>query len=179
VRTILGTFGDESIMRLYGLKQSVCLLTLFLFACLGDYYFTNVSRTITNVVVKQLIMFAGISVLFFIFNQFIYNFAKKEKDFMKHRIWKKMFFIVLMVMLMSFILFIILFFGTPLEAFINAQPWIMFLAGFYFLFLINLFVLSVVHNLVESSIKVERKLFITWIGSSLLAGSAFFLFPSF
>jgi hypothetical protein len=72
-----------------------------------------------------------------------------------------------------------LFFGTSLDAIINEHIWIMFLVVYYFLFLFNLFVLSVVHILAVPSIKVERKLFITWLGSSLIAAMILFMFPSF
>ncbi|RIW32010.1 hypothetical protein D3H55_14110 [Bacillus salacetis] len=161
------------------MRQMVCILALFLLAYTGNYYFTNVSSTIEQTAIKQLVIFIGISVLFCIFNRMIYHFAKKEKGFMVHRIWYKMYIIILLILMISFVLFIILFFGTSLQALINAHTWIMFLVVYYFLFWINLFVLSLIHILTEPTIKTERKLFFTWIGSSLLAGSVLFLFPAF
>lgn len=166
-------------MKFYVIKQFVGILILLLIAIIVNYYIQNVNVDIESVVLKQLIMFVTISILLFVCNQLIYNYAKKEEEFMKHKIWDKMFIIILGWLMISFIVFILLFFTTPLGDLISLHPWTLFSAVYYFLFVINLFVLSIVHIAVDNSIKLEKKLLITWASSSLLVAIIFFLLPSF
>ena len=166
-------------MKFYAFKQFVSILILLLIAFIVDYYIQNVNVDIESVVLKQLFMFITISILLFVCNQLIYNYAKKEEEFMKHKIWNKMFIIILGWLMISFIVFILLFFTTPLGDLISLHPWIMFIVVYYFLFIINLFVLSIVHIVVDISMKLEKKLLITWASSSLLVAIIFFLLPSF
>lgn len=132
-----------------------------------------------SVVMKQLIIFIAISILLFICNQLIYNYAKREEGFMQHKVWDKMFIIILIWLMISFILFIFLFFTTPLEDLITSYTWIMFIVAYYFLFFINLLTLSIVHIIVDKSMKVEKKLLVTWASSSLLVALTLFVLPSF
>ena len=66
-------------MKSYAIKQFVCVLTLFLFAFIANYYIREVNLDIESVVQKQLIMFISVSILLFVCNQLIYNYAKKAK----------------------------------------------------------------------------------------------------
>lgn len=166
-------------MKSYVFKQFLCIIVLFLFAFIGDYYFQNVNMGIENVTLKQVIMFVAISILLFVCNQLIYNYAKREEGFMQHKVWNKMFIVILIWLIISFVVFIFLFFATPLEDLITSYTWIMFIVAYYFLFFINLFVLSLVHIIVDTSMKVEKKLLITWASSSLLIAIILFVFPSF
>lgn len=166
-------------MKYYGIKQFVSVLTLILFTFIADYYFREVNVGIESVTLKQLIMFIGISILLFICNQLIYNYAKKAEGFMQHKVWNKMFIIILIWLMISFVVFIFLFFATPLEDLITSYTWIMFIVAYYFLFFINLLVLSIVHIVVDNSVKVEKKLLITWASSSLLVALTLFVLPSF
>ena len=155
-------------MKSYAFKQFLCIIVLFIFAFIVDYYFQNVNMGIESVTLKQVIMFVAISILLFVCNQLIYNYAKREKGFMQHKVWNKMFIVILIWLIISFVVFIFLFFATPLEDLITSYTWIMFIVAYYFLFFINLFVLSLVHIIVDTSMKVEKKLLITWASSSLL-----------
>lgn len=74
-------------MKSYVFKQFLCIIVLFLFAFIGDYYFQNVNMGIENVTLKQVIMFVAISILLFVCNQLIYNYAKREEGFMQHKVW--------------------------------------------------------------------------------------------
>lgn len=165
-------------MKFYAFKQFLSILTLFLIAFIVDYYIQNEIMDIESIVLKQLIMFIVISILLFVCNQLIYNYAKKEEEFMQHKIWNKMFIIILGWLMISFIVFILLFFTTPLEDLISSHTWIMFIVVYYFLFVINLFVLSIVHIIVDTSMKLEKKILITWASSSLLVAVIVFLVPS-
>jgi len=166
-------------VKSYIFKQFSCILILLLFAFIADYYFQNVKLDIESVALKQVIMFVAISILLFVCNQIIYNYAKKEDGFMQHKVWNKMFIVILIWLLISFVIFIFLFFTTPLEELISSFTWIVFIIAYYFLFFTNLFVLSIVHIVVDSSMKVEKKLLITWASSSLLVATILFVLPSF
>ena len=166
----------ENIVKSHVFKQFVGIITLFLFAFIVDYYILYIEIF----VLKQLIMSIAISILLFVFNQLIYNYAKKNEDrLLQHKIWNKMFVLILMLLMISFVVFILLFFMTPLDVLISSQTWIMFIIVYYFLFFINLFVLSIVHKVVNSSMKIEKKLLITWASSSLLVAFILFILPSF
>lgn len=166
-------------MKNYYFKQLSCILFLFLFAFIADYYIKYVNVDIDSVVMKQLIMFIAISILFFVFNQLIYNYATKKKGFMQHRVWHKMFIVILIWLMISFVVFIFVFFATPLQDLIASHPWIMFIVAYYFLYFLNLLVLSIVHITIDTSVKLERKLLITWASSSLLIAIIIFMLPSF
>lgn len=97
---------------------------------------------------------------------------------MRHKIWDKMFVIILILLAISMLIFITTFFTTPLESLISSQPWIMFFVTYYFLFLINLFVLSLIHKVMPKQMTIRRKLMITWAGSSLLVALILFSFPT-
>lgn len=164
-------------MKLYAFKQSVSVLILVLLAFAVDYYSQNVS--IENVVLKQLIMFITISIILLVCNELLYNYAKKEETFMQHKIWNKMFIIILGWLMISFTLFILLFFTTPLGDLISGHAWIMLIVVYYFLFFMNLFVLSIVHIAVTHPMEIEKKIVITWASSSLLVAVILFLVPGF
>ncbi|WP_453989774.1 hypothetical protein [Bacillus nitroreducens] len=166
-------------MKYYAVKQIVTVLTLILITLIADYYFREVNIRIESVVLKQLIIFIGISILLFICNQMIYNYAKKVEGFMQHKIWNKMFSILFVWLMISFVLFVFLFFATPLEDFISSHTWMMFIVAYYFLFFINLLILSIVHKIVDRSVKVEKKIAITWASSSLFVALILFALPSF
>lgn len=154
------------------------LIFLLLFAVVADFNIVNSVLTMENTALKQLVVFVSITMILFVCNQLLYNYAQKEKQFMQHPIWNKMFIILLVWLMISFVVFLLLFFLTPLEDLINQYAWIMFLVVYYFLFFTNLFVLSIVHRMLDSSVKVEKKLLITWISSSLVIAIFLFVLPS-
>ncbi|WP_404447854.1 hypothetical protein LG307_02860 [Sutcliffiella horikoshii] len=155
-------------MKNYWLKQSLVILLLVLFAFIANFNLVNPYLTMESTLLKQLAILVSISLILFACNQLLYNYAKYKKQFIQHPLGNKMSIILLVWLMISFVLFIVLFFITPLEDLLNQHAWLMFMVIYYFLFFINLFILSIVHKVMDSSVKVEKKLVITWIGSSLL-----------
>lgn len=165
-------------MKKYWLKQSLVILLLVLFAFIANFNLVNPFLTMESALLKQLIVLVSISLILFACNQLLYNYAKYKKHFMQHPAWNKMSIILLVWLMISFVLFIVLFFITPLQSILNEYAWLMFIVIYYFLFFINLFILSIVHNKVmDSSVKVEKKLVVTWICSSLLIAITLFMLP--
>lgn len=166
--------------KFYILKQSIPIFMLILFTFAADRYISIVYFELSDAGIQQLILFIAVAFIFFIYNQLIFNYAeKKPNKFMRHKIWDKMFVIFLILLAISMLIFIIAFFTTPMESLISTQPWIMFFVMYYFLFLINLFVLSLIHKVMQKQMTIRKKLMITWAGSSLLVALILFSFPTF
>ena len=140
---------------------------------------SNSSITINNNIVKQLIFVIVISVILFTFNQLFYNFAKINSNFMKHSIWGKMHVIIFFWLLISFTIFIILFVTTRLPDIIQNKLWVLYLIIYYFLFFMNIMILSIVNVFVLKTTDVKRKLITTWLISTLLVALIIFFIPSF
>lgn len=165
----------EGLMKFYWLKQSLVILFLVLFAFIANFNLVNPYSTMENTLLKQVVVLASVSLILFACNQLLYNYAQNKKQFMQHPIWDKMFIILLVWLIFSFILFIVLFLFTPFQNLLSQHAWLMFLVVYYFLFFINLFILSIIHKVGDSTVKVEKKLVITWISSSLLIAIIFLM----
>ncbi|NLP52482.1 hypothetical protein [Bacillus sp. RO1] len=165
-------------MKFYWLKQSLVILFLVLFAFISNFNLVNPYLTMENPFLKQLLVLVSVSLILFACNQLLYNHAKMKKEFMQHPLWDKMFIIILVWLMISFVLFIVLFFFKPLQDLLSQHAWLMFLVVYYFLFFTNLFILSIVHKVMDSSVKVEKKLVITWTSSTLLIAITLFVLPS-
>jgi hypothetical protein len=166
-------------LKSYVLRQLFYILFLIFFACTVDYYIRNIYVGINSTIIKQLTLFVAISIILYICNQLVYNYAKEEESFMQHKIWRKMFIVIFAWTMISFLLFIFLYFVTPLEDFIAIHPWIIIIISYYFLFFYNLFVLSLVHIFVDTSVRMDKKISLTWVCSTLLIAIILFVIPSF
>lgn len=166
--------------KFYLLKQCTGIFVFILFSFIADYYVKNIYFSINDAGLQQLMMFTAIAFILFICNLFIFNYAEENpKKFMQHKVWEKMFIFILILLAISILIFITVFFIPPLQSFISSQSWIMLIVIFYFLFLINLFVLSIIHKIVQDSMVIRRKIVITWASSSLLVALILFVLPTF
>lgn len=164
----------------YIIKQLIGILMLVFFAFVADYYVKNIYINIQNLALQQLIMVVATSLVLLVCNQMVLNYAKENADkFMQHNIWDKMFIVILLFMVISFVVFLVLFFTTPLESFISSRQWLLFIVIYYFLFFMNLFTLSIVHKVVDRSMSYERKIVITWASATLFIALIVFVLPNF
>lgn len=166
-------------MKIYWVKQLFIITFLFILALVIDMYMKNSLFSIDKNILKQTILLVIIAVILFACNQLLYNFAKINSKFMQHSIWNKMYIVILILLLISFSMFIILFTVTPFSNLLQNQIWIMYIIVYYFLFFINLLMLSIIHILVPREVKVERKIMLTWITSTLSIALIIFFIPSF
>ncbi|REB05587.1 hypothetical protein DVB69_15070 [Sporosarcina sp. BI001-red] len=164
-------------MITYYMKQLISIIFLVLCAIVSDYYLQNDVNGIENMKSPQLVIIIASSIVLFVCNHLLYNYGKKHSSFMKHKIWSKMFSIIFIWLMISLVSFILLFTLTPVGEIFTAYPWLVFIVVFYFLFFMNLFVLSIVHKAVESTAKLERKLVITWITSTFSIALILLLVP--
>lgn len=149
-------------MKKYLLKQLVIIVILFVLSFMIHIYMkkTNSLLSVENIVSKQTIILIILSVILLIYNLLLYNFANINSNFMKHRIWRKMHILILVWLIISFLIFVILFSTT---SFIQNHLWTIYIIIYYFLFFINLLVLSIVNNLISKNIVIKKKLTLTWI----------------
>ena len=168
--------GDITVITYY-MKQLISIVFLFLCVIVSDYYLRNDVNGIENMKSSQLVIIIASSIVLFVCNHLLYNYGKAHSAFMQHKIWSKMFVFILIWLMISFVGFILLFTVTPTEEIFTAYPWLMFLVVFYFLFFVNLFVLSIVHKAIEPTAKLERKLVITWITSTFSIALILLLVP--
>lgn len=167
------------IIKTYWIKQFIVIAFLIVLAFVIDLYMNNSPIAINNNIIKQLIFVIVISIILFALNQLIYNFAKINSDFMQHRIWNKMHIIIFIWLIISFTIFIILFVTTPLPDIIQNQLWVLYLIIYYFLFFMNVMILSIVNISVSKTTDVKRKIITTWLISTLVVALILFFIPSF
>ena len=120
-------------MKKYLLKQLVIIVILFVLSFMIHIYMkkTNSLLSVENIVSKQTIILIILSVILLIYNLLLYNFANINSNFMKHRIWRKMHILILVWLIISFLIFVILFSTT---SFIQNHLWTIYIIIYYFLF---------------------------------------------
>jgi hypothetical protein len=165
-------------MKFYWLKQFAAIGFLVVLAFVADLNM-NKPFTINDPIIKQTILFLGIAAVLFACTQLLFNYSKVHSDFMKHPIWRRMYMIIAVWLFISFILFIIVFTLTPLGNGMQIQKWSIYIVSYYFLFFINLLVLSIVHRFFPAIRPVEKKLTVTWLASTALIAVIVFFAPSF
>lgn len=131
---------------------------------------TNSLITIDSIFIKKMSFLFLCTIIFFTCNLLLYNFSQANSNFMEHPIWRKMFFILFVLLIASFTLFIILFVTTSFSDIIQNQLWMMYIIIYYFAFFLNLFILSIIHVLFLKKLNSKEKIIITWLVSSILIG---------
>lgn len=108
---------------------------------------------------------------------FLIFHSKKSDRFLSHPLWNKMGGLIVLVFALSAVLIISAFVFTSLTDFITTNRWLLYGIVYYFLFLANLFVLSIVHK-VKKHVSTETKIELSflWTVTSLVV--LLFLFPS-
>lgn len=80
------------------------------------------------------------------FNLFLFLQLRKSTTFLSHPAWDKMHILLIFIMVISLVVFISAFFMTPLSELLQNVRWGIYLILYYFLFLFNLIVLSLIHR---------------------------------
>lgn len=104
--------------------------------------------------------------------------AKKSKVFLIHPIWMKMYIFTPLLILMSIVLFITLaLLSKNFQDFMQEQRWTLYIFILYFIFMMNLFVLSVIHKIKGNSISNEAKIKASYLWTSLILFIIIFILP--
>lgn len=108
---------------------------------------------------------------------FLIFHSKKSEQFLSHPLWDKMTLLLAFLFILSTLVFILAVIFTPLSDVIVVNRWILYLFMIYFLFLLNLFVLSIVHK-VKKDLSKEKKIELSFVWTVLGMIILFFLIPS-
>lgn len=160
-------------MKIYWLRQLLVAGLLVILAVGLDLYMRQFPPQATGVT-GRLVLFLTIAAALFACNQLLFYYSQAHAGFMKHRIWNKMSLVIFIWLMLSSVILMTLFMLTPLPDLLQDHLWMMYCIGIYFLFIMNLLVLSVVHRLVEPETAAERKLIYTWVAG--VAGLAVIFF---
>lgn len=161
-------------MKTYWLRQLLVAGLLMVLAVGLDLYMKQFPPDSSGAV-GRLILFLVIAAALFACNQLLFHYSQVHAGFMKHRIWNKMSLLIFVWLLISSVILMVLLMLTPMPDLIQAHLWMMYLVGIYFLFFMNLLVLSVVHRLVEWQTTSERKLIYTWVAGVAVLAVIFFV----
>lgn len=131
---------------------------------------TNSLITIDSAFIKKMFFLFISTIIFLTCNLLLYNFSQANSNFMKHPIWRKMFFVLFILLIVSFTFFIILFVTTSFSDVIQNQLWMIYIIIYYFAFFLNLFILSIIHVLFFKKLNSKEKIIMTWLVSSVLIG---------
>lgn len=95
---------------------------------------TNSLITIDSAFIKKMFFLFISTIIFLTCNLLLYNFSQTNSNFMKHPIWRKMFFVLFILLIVSFTFFIILFVTTSFSDVIQNQLWMIYIIIYYFAF---------------------------------------------
>lgn len=102
------------------------------------------------------------------FNLFLFLQSRKSTTFLSHPAWEKMHILLILMGVTSLIIFLSAFFMSPLNEVLQNARWGVYLILYYFLFIFNLIVLSLIHKVKKDSIANERKVGFSFIVSLLI-----------
>lgn len=103
-----------------------------------------------------------------LFSLFMFFQSKKSDTFLSHPIWEKMHIIVSFLLVISIVVFISAFFISPLSEIIQSSRWILFITIYYFLFLINILVLTLINKIKKKTISNAKKVKLSFIWTVLV-----------
>lgn len=98
------------------------------------------------------------------FNLFLFLQSRKSTTFLSHPAWDKMHILLVFILVISLIIYISAFFVSPLSEVLQNVRWGIYLIVYYFLFIFNLIVLSLIHRVKKTVLLMKEKLY------SLLSG---------
>lgn len=160
------------------LFQGAALFGMVSLIVVAEIFSLQISRILSSgpyisflLVLTFILIGSSLISLFLIFH------SKKSDRFLSHPLWEKMNILLAFLFIISILVFIIVAIFTPLSDVIITNRWILYLFIFYFLFLLNLFVLSIIHK-VKRNLPKEKKIELSFIWTVLSMIILIFLIPS-
>lgn len=160
------------------LFQGGTLFGMIALVFIADFFSLQISRVLSSgpyisflMILTFILIGSSLISLFLIFH------SKKSDRFLSHPLWEKMNILLAFLLILSILLFIIAAIFTPLSDVIVTNRWILYLFIFYFLFLLNLFVLSIIHK-VKKDLSKEKKIELSFVWTVLTTTILIFLIPS-
>ena len=160
------------------LFQVATLFCMMLIVFIAEFFSDEISTAFTSgtfasssLVISFIVLGSSLISLFLIFH------SKKSNRFLSHPLWNKMPILITIFFTLSFIVFMVAFFIFSLADFILVNRWFLYVLAYYFLFLLNIFVLSIVHKMKEELSK-ERKIELSFIFTIVGLVLLIFFIPS-
>jgi len=161
------------------LFQGIVVFSLLILAIILDYFKENISTLMsTSSLMPMLLTLVFITITIFLFSLFLIFQSKKSITFLVHPIWRKMHIIILFILVISIIIFISSFLLIPLGEVVQNNRWILYIIIYYFLFLMNILVLSIVHKRLNRNTSNEKKIELSFLWTIFLLFIFIFLIPS-
>ncbi|KYD11502.1 hypothetical protein MXL46_04395 [Heyndrickxia sporothermodurans] len=154
------------------------VILLFIVEMFKSYFSVSLSLNGTSTIIPLLLTFlfiiivVGCSSLLMIFQ------TKKSTLFLTHRIWMKMYILTPLLLILSITFFITAALASiNFQEFMQEQRWTLYVFICYFIFMMNLFVLSVIHKIKGESISKEAKIKASYLWTSLILFIIIFMLP--
>lgn len=160
------------------LFQGGALIGMIVLVFIADFFSLQISRILSSgPYISFLLVLTFILIGSSLISFFLIFHSKKSDRFLSHSLWEKMNILLAFLLILSILLFIIVAILTPLSDVIITNRWILYLFIFYFLFLLNLFVLSIIHK-VKKDLSKEKKIELSFVWTILTTIILIFLIPS-
>lgn len=160
------------------LFQGAALFGMIFLIFIAEIYSLQISRILSSgpyisffLVLTFILIGSSLISLFLIFH------SKKSDRFLSHPLWEKMNILLASLSILSILIFISAAVFTPLSDVIVTNRWVLYLFIYYFLFLLNLFALSIIHK-VKSGLSKEKKIELSFVWTVLGVVILIFLIPS-
>ncbi|WP_277674572.1 hypothetical protein [Piscibacillus halophilus] len=125
--------------------QCLIIIALIILAFIVDQFSQDIAIPVSSsedeTITPMLMTLLFISIVVGLCSLWMYFQTKKSSTFLQHQFWDKMPGIITVIFSVTLIIFLTLFMLTPLQD----QRWFMYVMIYYFLYMINLLVLSVIH----------------------------------
>lgn len=160
------------------LFQAGALLGMISLVFIAEIHSLRISRILSSgpymsylMILTFILIGSSLISLFLIFH------SKKSDLFLSHPLWDKMNMLLAFLFILSILIFITAGIFTPLTDVIMTNRWVLYLFIYYFLFLLNLFVLSIIHK-VKKELSKEKKIELSFFWTVLGVAVLIFLLPS-
>lgn len=159
--------------------QGIIILCFIFLTFIAEFVSNNISTLMSSSsVVSMLMVLTFILIVSSLISLFLIFQSKKSETFLVHPLWEKMTIIMAFLFILSIILFISASLFTSLNEMILSSRWILYIIIYYFLFLMNIFVLSLIHKLMKRKISSEKKIELSFIWTVLTLFLLIFFLPS-
>lgn len=156
----------------------VILFCMAIMVFIAEFFSAEISTAFSSGTFASLSLV--ISFIFFgssLISLFLIFHSKKSDRFLSHPLWNKMPILIIFFFTLSFIIFMVAFFVFSIEDFVLANRWFVYLLAYYFLFLLNIFVLSIIHK-VKKELTKEKKVELSFVFTVLGLILLIFFIPS-
>ncbi|SHG91861.1 hypothetical protein [Ornithinibacillus halophilus] len=141
--------------------QGLIIVLLVVLGFVADLYREDIavpfSATGAEVLTPKLFTVLFLVIITGLISCIFYFQTKKSKTFLIHPLWEKMHVLLALIFVVSLVLFMIIIVIAPFGDVTQNNRWMIYVFLYYFLYLINLIVLTVVHKANKQKLTNENK----------------------